>query len=91
MMSVTTSSLTGRDWTARSSSSPERRSRRGAAFTLRQRSVALRHTLLLRLMPSPRLERRAHLALLLPFAFQRVLLARLLPAGLRRARYYVGS
>ncbi|MCI0621428.1 MAG: hypothetical protein L0387_07125, partial [Acidobacteria bacterium] len=32
-----------------------------------------------------------HLALLLPFAFQRVLLARLLPAGLRRARYYVGS
>ena len=29
--------------------------------------------------------------LLLPFAFRQVLLARLLPARLRRARYYVGS
>src|SRR5437667_12495423 len=32
-----------------------------------------------------------HPVLLLPFAFRQVLLARLLPARLRRARYYVGS
>ena len=90
-MSVTMAPFTSRVSTTLPGSASERRLGRRAPFTRPQRSVAWRPTLLLRLSPSPRPRKPAPLVLLLPFAFRQVLLARLLPARLRRARYYVGS
>src|SRR5438132_9428923 len=89
MMSVTMAPFTSRVSTTLPGSASERRLGRRATFTRPQRSVAWRPTLLLRLSPSPRPRKPAPLVLLLPFAFRQVLLARLLPARLRRARYYV--